>query len=206
MKHRKYIFIAAILIVIIGLLAFYLQKTSQLRACKDKETQQQQNNCLVEYAAEQNEIEICDEIDSSSQGACLREVYIARESLDSCLELKEDYPLDSDICISGVAKAQNNLALCERIELNAAKDSCVKQVVIASDDISGCDLITNQAQQEFCYIKIAQNTNDLTVCENINSENQLKLCFTEYKLITGEEPNCSLLTEENSQICTELTK
>ncbi len=203
MGHRKYIFAVIAIIIIAGLSFFYLNETKELRSCNKESNLQVKDQCVSKYAAKRNKVKLCNDLSSNSKGSCLRQVYAKNENLESCKDLQDSYPLDSDICISEIATIKKDISICDSVKFSVAKDSCVKQVIIANNDYQNCSLIKSELQKDFCYIKIAQNTKNINICENIENPNQLKMCFSEYKLVTGEKANCEILKKEDKKIICE---
>src|SRR3989339_1287140 len=203
MGHRKIIFLIISILVVVGILVFIYEykDLKNIKKCESINDEQEKNDCLVDYAVSKGDIDACDDFEENLQGTCKRNILIEEENLSGCEELKNSYMLDSQICIDGIARKQNNLDICSQIEIPAIKDTCIKKIALNTNNIEACKQIENELRKDFCYITFAQQMKDIKVCENVTADEQLKLCYKEYELILGETPNCESLDGKYRQTC-----
>ena len=203
MLNKKTSLLSIIIIILIGTLALLYQNysTKDIKNCNNLKNTQDQNECLIKVAVKKDDAQLCDDFKAIEPGVCKRMVYINEKNIQGCQDLQKTNPLDSEICLSGIAKANNDINLCNELTLESTKDSCIFNVGINAKDTDTCNLIGDKLKKEFCFIKLAQNLNNLQICENIQTENEIKLCFSEYKLVTKENLNCNDLTDSYKTVC-----
>lgn len=117
-----------------------------LSDCDKIISQRSKNDCLINYAVENKDISICDQVDPN---------------------FGLNTGTDQEWCISQVASAMIDGSLCEEISSSEMKQSCNKAIVSASGDLDGCDQFENTQKltKESCISGVAATNQDPSVCE-----------------------------------------
>lgn len=90
--------------------------------------------CLTQIALEQKDVSVCDRItDKERKNNCIKVVAIARRDVTLCekIVIKDGafiFPDDLNECVTEIAKATHNKAICDKAYDKAAKERCKSQV------------------------------------------------------------------------------
>lgn len=121
-----------ILLVLAGITyMFYPSKTFFVSECEAIDFQYDKQLCYIDYAIENNEIDVC--------------YFLLKESSGI-----------GNLCFTEIAISKNNCLICNKINKGDIEfDNCFLICALETKDSSACEKISNQEIKENCYLRVS---------------------------------------------------
>jgi len=109
---------------------------------------------------------------------------------------------NKDRCYSHFASIKSSVELCDKIVNEESRGSCISKLAIKKNDLALCEKITSNKPRDNCFLGIAIGKNDLTLCDKINVNDIRDRCFLGIARNLKDNTLCEkVVDDEKSESC-----
>ncbi|MBW2974756.1 hypothetical protein KY366_03485, partial [Candidatus Woesearchaeota archaeon] len=82
-----------------------------------------------------------------------------------------------DECYWNIARLNNDVDLCEKIDDNSYKNKCLRDFITTIQKHSECGKIDDAEHRNKCYVNIAEQKGDSDICDNVDDADLREKCY-----------------------------
>ena len=159
--------------------------------CELIENEQLKQSCISELAIQNQDLLMCEVLESQSKGYCQEKIAESLNDMSVCQNIDDDYWADN--CYFHFATTEGNADHCSFLLEAERIQECYKEIAYEFNDAELCGRLDKVTSQK-CLYSIAKETKDPSICNMMESTLNVDTCKINLAKIT-----------ENPELCQEIT-